>query len=75
MSSSAGNVLAAKRRENQQREKKEHELFGETLVAGLGTYWRPHICMNYHDAAAHVMGPPIRPDPSTPKELLKLLGT
>ena len=74
MSSSAGNVLATKRRENQQRESK-HVLFGETLAAGLGTYWKPHICLNFADAAAHVLGPPLRPDPSTPTELLKLLAT
>ncbi|XKL65820.1 hypothetical protein PGB90_009240 [Kerria lacca] len=74
MSRSAGSVLANKRRENMQQDSKI-PIFGETLAAALGTYWKPHICISYSDAAAHVLGPPLRPDPSTPIELMKLLGT
>lgn len=69
MSSSAGNVLAARRREA------KTVIFGETLAAGVGTYLKPHVCLNYRDGAAHVLGPPLRPDPATPTELLKLLAT
>lgn len=74
MSSSAGKMLAQKRREYQQRSV-PHLLFGETLAAALGTYWKPNICLHFEDAAAHVLGPPLRPDPSTPTELMKLLAT
>lgn len=74
MSSSAGKTLAQKRREYQQRSAPPL-LFGETLAAALGTYWKPNICLHFEDAAAHVLGPPLRPDPSTPTELMKLLAT
>lgn len=73
MSKSAANVLAAKRRENSESPKK-NKLYGETLVAAVGTYLKEHICLNFQDGAAHVLGPPLRPDPSTPTELLKLLA-
>lgn len=74
MSKSAANVLAAKRREKAESPKK-NKLFGETLVAAVGTYLKDHICLNFQDGAAHVLGPPLRPDPSTPTELLKLLAS
>ena len=74
MSSSAGKVIAQRRREYLQRSDPP-VLFGETLAAGLGTYWKPNICLHFKDAAAHVIAPPLRPDPSTPAELMKLLAS
>uniref|UniRef100_A0A1L8DXV1 dihydropyrimidinase n=1 Tax=Nyssomyia neivai TaxID=330878 RepID=A0A1L8DXV1_9DIPT len=49
-------------------------LFGETLAAALGTdgtnYF--HHCFNH--AAGHVLTPPLRPDPTTPEFMMKLLA-
>lgn len=67
MSRSAADVVASKRRQG-------HVVFGEPIAAGLGTdgtsYW--HRCWRH--AAAHVMGPPLRPDPTTPSYLMDLLA-
>ncbi|KAK6191672.1 hypothetical protein SNE40_003299 [Patella caerulea] len=67
MSKSAGEVVANERR-------KGKVVFGEALAAGLGTdgthYWNK--CWRH--AAGHVMGPPLRPDPSTPGYLMDLLA-
>jgi dihydropyrimidinase len=49
-------------------------VFGEPIAAGLGTdgthYW--HKCWRH--AAGYVMGPPLRPDPSTPEYLMDMLA-
>ncbi|XP_062512368.1 dihydropyrimidinase-like [Corticium candelabrum] len=49
-------------------------VFGEAIAAGLGTdgtnYW--HKCWRH--AAGYVMGPPLRPDSSTPGYLMDLLA-
>ncbi|XP_054740397.1 dihydropyrimidinase isoform X1 [Anastrepha obliqua] len=69
MSKSAGVELARARRRYQNR-----GIYGETLAAALGTdggnYW--HECFQH--AAAHVLSPPLRPDPTTPEFLMKLLS-
>ncbi|XP_021366627.1 dihydropyrimidinase-like isoform X2 [Mizuhopecten yessoensis] len=49
-------------------------MFGEPIAASLGTdgthYWNKY----WRHGAGHVMGPPLRPDPSTPGYLMDLLA-
>lgn len=67
MSKSAADCVSASRR-------KGFVCFGEPIAAGLGAdgthYW--HRCWRH--ASAYVMGPPLRPDPSTPGYLMDLLA-
>lgn len=50
------------------------KLFGETLAAGIGSDGTKcnHEC--FHHAAAHLLSPPLRPDPSTPLNLMNFLA-
>ena len=49
-------------------------VFGEPTAAGLGTDGSHHFNQCWHHAAAHVMGPPLRADPTTPDYLMDLLA-
>ncbi|XP_055996183.1 dihydropyrimidinase-like isoform X3 [Ostrea edulis] len=67
MSKSSADVVSKARREGK-------VVFGEPIAASLGTdgthYWNK--CWRH--AAGHVMGPPLRPDSSTPGYLMDLLA-
>lgn len=68
MSISAGTVL------EQALKRGTTRVYGETLVAGLGTdgsHYR-HKC--FHHSAGHVLSPPLRPDPTTPLRLMNFLA-
>lgn len=69
MSKSAGIELARARNRYNNR-----GIYGETLAAALGTDGRQcwHEC--FHHAAAHILSPPLRPDPTTPEFMMKLLA-
>jgi dihydropyrimidinase len=69
MSKSAGIELArARQRYN------NVGIYGETLAAALGTDGKNYFHKCWHHAAAHVLSPPLRPDPTTPEFMMKLLA-
>jgi len=67
MSKPSANVVSKARREGK-------IVFGEPTAAGLGTDGTHHFDKCWHHAAAHVMGPPLRADPSTPGYLMDMLA-
>ncbi|KAL1459166.1 hypothetical protein WDU94_011173 [Cyamophila willieti] len=72
MSKSAGDAMAYKRKELMKKGK-HCTLYGETLAAAIGTHGNRIPC-TWHDQAAHVLSPPLRPDETTPNHLLTLLN-
>eukprot|EP00163_Fabomonas_tropica_P015792 TRINITY_DN28625_c0_g1_i1.p1 TRINITY_DN28625_c0_g1~~TRINITY_DN28625_c0_g1_i1.p1 ORF type:complete len:504 (-),score=181.78 TRINITY_DN28625_c0_g1_i1:134-1615(-) len=68
MSKGAADMIVRARRDNKL-------VYGEPIAAGLGTdgthMWNP----NWRHAAAYVMGPPLRPDPTVRDYLMNLLAT
>ncbi|XP_053975039.1 dihydropyrimidinase isoform X1 [Hylaeus anthracinus] len=50
-------------------------VFGETLAAAVGTDGTNYGHKCWKHAAAHVLSPPLRPDPDTPGVLLNMLAT
>ncbi|KAK4303427.1 hypothetical protein Pmani_024555 [Petrolisthes manimaculis] len=67
MSKSAADIVSAKRKQG-------HIVFGEPIAAGLGTDGTHYRHQCWRHAAAHVMGPPLRPDTQTPAYLMDLLA-
>ncbi|CAH1786300.1 unnamed protein product [Owenia fusiformis] len=68
MSKSAGDVVAAARR-------KGNIVFGEPIAASLGTDGTHQWNRCWRHSAGHVMGPPLRDDPTTPGYLMDLLAS
>ncbi|XP_049881817.1 dihydropyrimidinase isoform X1 [Pectinophora gossypiella] len=68
MSKSAVQALRAARR------KQKQPVYGETLAATVGTDGSHYRNACFRHAAAHVLSPPLRPDPSTPEAIVEALA-
>lgn len=49
-------------------------IYGETIAAALGTDATKCLNKGYEYATAYITSPPLRPDPTTPEFLMKLLA-
>ena len=49
-------------------------IFGEALAAGLGADGTEYSHECWHHAAAHILSPPLRPDPYTKEYLMQMLA-
>jgi len=67
MSKTAADVICESKR-------KGFIAFGEPIAASLGTDGTNYYHKCWRHAAGHVMGPPLRPDPTTPGYLMDLLA-
>ncbi|KAJ8707396.1 hypothetical protein PYW08_010648 [Mythimna loreyi] len=56
------------------RTRQRQPLFGETLAATVGTDGSHYRNSCFRHAAAHVLSPPLRPDPSTPQAMCEALA-
>lgn len=56
------------------RSRQRHALIGETLAATVGTDGSHYGNACFRHAAAHVLSPPLRPDPSTPQAMCEALA-
>ncbi|XP_041983664.1 dihydropyrimidinase isoform X2 [Aricia agestis] len=68
MSKSAVEALRLARRRQRQ------PIFGETLAATVGTDGTHYRNACFRHAAAHVLSPPLRPDPTTPEAIVQALA-
>ncbi|XP_034836960.1 dihydropyrimidinase isoform X1 [Maniola hyperantus] len=55
------------------RQKQKQPVFGETLAATVGTDGTHYKNACFRHAAAHVLSPPLRPDPYTPEAIIEAL--
>ncbi|XP_063370260.1 dihydropyrimidinase-like [Cydia amplana] len=58
----------------QARARQRQPLYGETLAATVGTDGSHYRNSCFRHAAAHVLSPPLRPDPSTPQAIVEALA-
>ncbi|KAM3960011.1 collapsin Response Mediator Protein [Aphomia sociella] len=56
------------------RTRQKYPVYGETLAATVGTDGTHYKNACFRHAAAHVLSPPLRPDPSTPQAMVEALA-